>query len=103
MNLANIFPVGDYILIALDKNHKTMATSSSLVIGKQGMADNLPCVGTVVKAGEGHMASNQELTKPPVKAGQHVKFKDYSGNLVTIEGKLHTVVKMIDILFPLWE
>jgi co-chaperonin GroES (HSP10) len=47
------------------------------------------------------MASNGELTRPPVKAGQRVKFKDYSGNPVTIEGKLRTVVKMIDILCTL--
>jgi chaperonin GroES len=103
MNLANVFPVRDYVLIALDKNPETMATSSGVVIANQVMADDLPCVGTVVKAGEGRMASNGELTKPPVNAGERVKFKDYSGNPVTIEGKLHTVVKMIDILGTLKE
>jgi co-chaperonin GroES (HSP10) len=41
-------------------------------------------VETVVKAGEGRMGTNRELRKLPVKAGQRVKFKDYSGNPVTI-------------------
>jgi hypothetical protein len=43
MNLANVFPVHDYVLIALDKNPETMANSSGVVIANQVMEDNLPC------------------------------------------------------------
>jgi chaperonin GroES len=103
MKLDNVFPVRDYVLVALDENPETLATSSGVVIANQVVADDLPCLGTVVKVGEGRMASNGELTKPPVKVGERVKFKDYAGNVVTIDRKLYSVVKMVDILCSLNE
>mmetsp|Transcript_10213 Transcript_10213/g.16331 ORF Transcript_10213/g.16331 Transcript_10213/m.16331 type:complete len:272 (-) Transcript_10213:59-874(-) len=103
MKLENVIPVRDYVLIALDEDAETLSTSSGVVIANQVMADVLPCEGKVVKVGEGRMASNGELTKPPVKVGERVKFKDYAGNDVTIEGKPYTVVKMVDILCSLSE
>jgi chaperonin GroES len=101
MKLDNVFPVRDYVLIALDEERETLATSSGVVIANQVVADDLPCEGTVVKVGEGRMASTGELTNPPVKVGERVKFKEYAGNEVTIEGKTYTVVKMVDILCSL--
>lgn len=98
MNLENVVPVRDYVLIALDKDPETLATSSGVVIASQVVADDLPCEGVVVKTGEGRMASNGELTSPPVKIGERVKFKDYAGNDVRIDGKPYSVVKMVDIL-----
>ncbi len=98
MKFDNVFPVRDYVLIELDKDPETLATSSGVVIANQVMADVLPCEGTVAKVGEGRMASKGELTKPQVQVGDRVKFKDYSGNEVKIEGKEYTVVKMVDIL-----
>lgn len=98
MKLDNVFPVRDYVLIELDEDPETLATSSGVVIANQVMADVLPCEGTVVKVGEGRMASNGVLTKPQVKVGDRVKFRDYAGNEVKIEGKEYTVVKMVDIL-----
>mmetsp|Transcript_115171 Transcript_115171/g.332696 ORF Transcript_115171/g.332696 Transcript_115171/m.332696 type:complete len:261 (+) Transcript_115171:136-918(+) len=98
MKLDNVFPVRDYVLIELDEDPDTLATSSGVVIANQVMADSLPCEGKVVKVGEGRMASNGKLTKPQVKVGDRVKFKDYAGNEVKIEGKEYTVVKMVDIL-----
>ena len=101
MKLDNVFPVRDYVLIELDEDPETLATTSGVVIANQVMADILPCEGTVVKVGEGRMASHGELTKPPVVVGERVKFKDYAGNEVKIEGKDYTVVKMVDILASL--
>lgn len=103
MKLDNVFPVRDYVLIEPDEDPETLATSSGVVIANQVMADSLPCEGVVVKAGEGRMASNGELTKPPVKEGDRVKFRDYAGNDVTIDGKAYTVVKMVNILGTLNE
>ena len=103
MKLDNVFPVRDYVLLALDEDPETLATSSGVVIANQVVADDLPCEGTVVKVGEGRMASNGELATPPVKVGERVKFKDYAGNEVTIDGKLYSVVKMVDILCSLNE
>jgi chaperonin GroES len=98
MKLNNVFPVRDYVLIELDEDPETLATASGVVIANQVMADTLPCEGTVVKVGEGRMASNGELTKPQVAEGDRVKFKDYAGNEIKLDGKEYTVVKMIDIL-----
>jgi chaperonin GroES len=103
MKLNNVFPVRDFVLIALDEDPETLATSSGVVIAQQVMADAVPCEGTVVKVGEGRMASKGQLAPPPVKVGESVKFKDYAGNDVTIEGKPYSVVKMVDILCTLNE
>jgi chaperonin GroES len=103
MKLDNVFPVRDYVLIELDDDPETLSTSSGVVIASQVMADTLPCEGTVVKVGEGRMASTGEFTKPQVAAGDRVKFRDYAGNEVKIEGKDYTVVKMVDILGSLKE
>jgi chaperonin GroES len=67
------------------------------------MKDDVPCEGTVVKVGEGRMASNGEFTASPVKPGDLVKFKDYAGNEVMIEGKPYSAVKMVDLLCSLTE
>ena len=88
----------DYVLIELDEDPETLATSSGVVIANQVMADTVPCEGTVVKVGEGRMASEGQLTKSPVSNGDRVKFKDYAGNDVQIEGRAYSLVKMVDIL-----
>ena len=103
MKFDNVFPVRDYVLIELDEDPETLSTSSGVVIANQVMADALPCEGRVVKVGEGRMASNGKLTKPQVAVGDRVKFRDYAGNEVKIEGKDYTVVKMVDILGSLKE
>jgi chaperonin GroES len=100
MNLNNVMPVRDYVLVALDIQ-ESLATKSGVVIAQQVVRDNAPCTGTVTKVGEGRMASNGELTKSPVQVGDKVKFKDYAGNDVTIEGKKYSLVKMVDILSSL--
>ena len=102
MKLDNVTPVRDYVLIALD-NRGSMATKSGVVIADQVMADALPCEGRVVKIGEGRMASKGQFMASPVQVGDRVKFKDYSGNDVKIEGKDYTLVKMVDILSTLNE
>lgn len=103
MNLENVVPVRDYVLIALDEDPDTLATSSGVVIANQVMADDVPCEGVVVKVGEGRMASNGELTSSPVTVGDRVKFKDYAGNDIKIDGKPYSMVKMVDILGSLGE
>jgi len=101
MKVDSVVPVRDYVLVALDEDPESLATSSGVVIANQVVADDLPCEGTVVKVGEGRMNSSGKLSKPPVKVGERIKFKDYAGNDVTIEGKPYSVIKMIDILCSL--
>mmetsp|Transcript_18410 Transcript_18410/g.45626 ORF Transcript_18410/g.45626 Transcript_18410/m.45626 type:complete len:257 (-) Transcript_18410:1350-2120(-) len=103
MNIQNVVPVRDYVLIELYEDPETLATTSGVVIASQVMADDVPCEGVVVKVGEGRMASNGECTPSPVAVGDSVKFKDYAGNDVKIDGKAYSLVKMVDILGTLSE
>lgn len=98
MKVDNVVPVRDYVLVALDEDPESLSTSSGVVIANQVVADDVPCTGTVIKVGEGRMNSSGELSKSPVQVGDQIKFKDYAGNDVTIEGKPYSVVKMVDIL-----
>ena len=103
MKLDTVVPCRDYVLIELDGNpgDDAMQTSSGVVVAAQVMKDNVACEGVVAKVGEGRMASNGNFTPSPVKVGDKVKWKDYGGNEVMIEGKLYSVVKMVDILCTL--
>lgn len=65
------------------------------------MADYEPCEGKVVKVGEGRMTSKGEFSASPVNVGDRVKFKDYAGNGVKVEGVDHSLVRMVDILSAL--
>lgn len=100
IKLDAVIPVRDYVLIECDeeKGDKSLQTSSGVMIAQQVMKGNNPCEGVVAKVGEGRMASKGNLTPSPVEVGDRVKFKDYAGNEVMIEGKLYTVVKMVNIL-----
>jgi len=103
MKLDNVTPVRDYVLIELDEKYgdNPLQTKSGVVIASQVVKDDVPCEGKVVKVGEGRMASVGTLTPSPVKPGDIVKFKDYAGNDIMIEGKPYSAVKMVDILCTL--
>jgi chaperonin GroES len=106
LRLDNVTPVRDWVLIELDSksnakgggDDNTVATSSGIVIAASVLKDNVPCEGRVVKVGEGRMSSSGTLTASPVQVGDAVKFKEYAGNDIMIEGKQYSVVKMVDIL-----
>jgi chaperonin GroES len=102
MKLESVQPVRDYILVELDEK-KDMTTQSGVVVAGQVMKDYAPCQGRVVKVGEGRMAANGQLTGSPVKVGDYVKFRDYAGNEVDIQGKEYSVVKMVNVLCTLVE
>mmetsp|Transcript_6348 Transcript_6348/g.9933 ORF Transcript_6348/g.9933 Transcript_6348/m.9933 type:complete len:259 (+) Transcript_6348:149-925(+) len=96
MTLANVIPCRDYVLVAIEKQ-KT-ETSSGIVVAETVMRDYNACEGKVAKVGEGRMTSTGEFSTPPCKEGDFVKFKDYAGNEVKIEGKEYCLVRMVEIL-----
>ena len=98
MKLDNVMPVRDYVLVEVVKKDESLETKSGVAIASQVVADLNDCEGRVVKIGPGRMASDGQFTKSPVQPGDYVKFKDYAGNEVLIEGKEYSVVKMVDIL-----
>jgi chaperonin GroES len=103
MKLDTVIPCRDYVLVKLDEkmSEESMQTKSGVVIAAQVMKDNRPCEGIVAKVGEGRMASEGNFTPSPVQPGEKVKWKDYAGNEVMIEGKPYSVVKMVNILCSL--
>ena len=101
MRLDTVTPVRDYVLIELAK--ESLTTQSGVVVASQVMKELAPCQGRVVKVGEGRLAANGELSQSPVQPGDFCKFKDYAGNEIDIEGKLYSLVKMVDILCALEE
>jgi chaperonin GroES len=123
MTLDNVIPIRDYALIELllpneipnynnnnnddtslldtgsSKASNTIATNSGIVLAASVMKENLVCEGRVIKIGEGRMNSyGTEFTKSPVQINDIIKFKEYAGNDILIDGKQYSVVKMVDIL-----
>eukprot|EP00979_Chaetoceros_neogracilis_P017212 scaffold10190_cov294-Chaetoceros_neogracile.AAC.12 len=96
MSKKNVTPCRDYVLVKLDV--EKFETSSGVVIAASVTKDDLPCVGTVFKVGEGRMCSTGEFTPSSFQEGQRVKFKDYAGNDIQIDGDNYSLVRMIDIL-----
>lgn len=96
MTRDNVVPCRDYVLVELIRSKAE--TASGIVVAGSVMADYEPCEGAVVKVGEGRMTSNGEFSNSPVKVGDRVKFRDYAGNGVKIEGVEHSLVRMVDIL-----
>jgi len=96
MTKENVTPCRDYVLVKLDESK--METSSGIVVAASVMKDDLPCVGTVFKVGEGRLGSLGEFTSSPVALGDRLKFRDYAGNEVQIDGEEYAVVRMVEIL-----
>ena len=99
MTLENVVPCRDYVLVELTKGKAE--TASGIVVAESVVKDYEPCEGKVIKIGEGRMTSTGEFSDSPVKVGDRVKFRDYAGNGVKIEGVEHSLVRMVDILCAL--
>ena len=99
MTMENVSPCRDYVLVELTK--QKAETSSGIVVAESVMKEYEPCEGKVIKVGEGRMTSKGEFSDSPVSVGDRVKFKDYAGNSVKIEGAECSLVRMVDILCAL--
>ena len=85
--LENVQCVKDLVLIKLPREeHKP----SGLILAPK-KADNKYNYGTVVKVGPGKQASNGVLIPMPVAAGDQVRFKEYGGTLVKLNGEEYLV------------
>lgn len=73
-------------------------TDTGIVIAAQTAAQELKSEGQVVAVGPGRTASNGELTPCYVAAGDYVKFREYAGIELGIEGDSYAVVRMVDCL-----
>ena len=86
----------DNVLVYVDKTGQE--TEGGILIAKSSKTENRPSTGKVIKVGPGKMASNGELMEMDLEPGDMVKFRDFAGNEVEIEGEDYSVVKMADVL-----
>ena len=86
----------DNVLVFVDKTEQE--TEGGILIAKSSKSESRPSTGEVIKVGPGKMASNGELMAMDLQPGDMVKFRDFAGNEVEIEGKDYSVVKMADVL-----
>lgn len=89
--------VSDNVLVRVTDN-KEDETASGLLIAATAKKGSKPSTGEVVKVGPGRMASNGEIMTVDIAVGDMVKFRDFAGNEVMIEGEEYSVVRMPDIL-----
>lgn len=88
--------ISDNVLVKVDDDGEE--TASGLLIAASAKKGGKPSTGTVVKVGPGRMASNGEIMTVDIGVGDMVKYRDFAGNEVTIEGDEFSVVRMTDIL-----
>jgi chaperonin GroES len=70
------------------------STEGGLLLAKSSDSSSKPSTGIVVKLGPGRF----EGREMDVALGDTVKFRDFAGSELTIEGKEYSVVQMADIL-----
>ena len=96
IKLETATPCRDYVLVKIEKDN--LETESGIVVAASATKDLEDCQGIVVKVGEGRMCSTGEFTPSPVSVGDEVKYRDYAGSDVKIEGENYQCVRMVDIL-----
>lgn len=96
LSLETVDVVHDTVLVYVENTD--VATEGGILIAKSSSKDKKPSTGEVMKVGRGKIASNGERIPMDVQPGDMVKFRDFAGNEVEIDGKEYSVVRMVDIL-----
>lgn len=96
LSLDNVDVISDNVLVYVDKKEQT--SEGGILIAKSTSSESRPSTGKVHKVGPGRVASNGELMAMDVAVGDMVKFRDFAGNEVEIDGEEYSVVRMADIL-----
>mmetsp|Transcript_31385 Transcript_31385/g.23316 ORF Transcript_31385/g.23316 Transcript_31385/m.23316 type:complete len:249 (-) Transcript_31385:23-769(-) len=96
MSLDTVFPVKDQVLIRLTPKEKT--SSSGIVVTTTANADKRSSTGVVVKVGPGRQNSHGEYLPLPVQEGENVRFREYGGEQVKIQGIEYLILRASDIL-----
>ena len=97
MSHENVTPCRDYVLVEVPPKSEQL-TSSGIVVADMVTKEDQVCEGKVIKVGEGRLNSSGKFSPSPVAVGDRIKFKDYAGNDVRIEGKDYVLVRMVEIL-----
>jgi len=85
----------DCVLVQIDDDQQSTAGGVFLAASAN---DKRPSTGVVVKVGEGQMTGDGTILPMGVSTGDKVKFMDFAGNEVEIDGEEYSVVHMGEIL-----
>jgi chaperonin GroES len=96
VTLATVSCVKDQIMIELPP--KEEANTAGIIISTPGAKEKRADHGIVTKVGPGRQAGNGVYMPPQVKPGDNVRFRDFAGSEVKIEGKEYVVIRAYDIL-----
>jgi chaperonin GroES len=96
LTLESVDVFRDSVLVYVEVAEQT--SDGGILLAKSSSSETKPSTGEVVKVGPGKMASNGQPVTMDVAIGDMVKFRDFAGNEVMIEGKEYSVVKMADVL-----
>jgi chaperonin GroES len=88
--------LNDNVLVQIDDDEQ--ATAGGLILASSSSKQNRPSTGRVLKVGPGATAGDGTLLPMRVGVGDRVKFMDFAGNNVEIEGEEYSVVKMGEVL-----
>ena len=86
----------DSVLVYVET--KEVSTEGGILLAQSSSSETRPSTGKVVKVGPGRFATNGERMEMEIEEGDLIKFRDYAGNEVEIEGEEYTVVSAMDIL-----
>ena len=96
LTLDSVEMVRDAVLVYVET--KERETEGGILIAKSSSSETKPSTGKVVKVGPGRFATNGDVMEMEVSPDDYIKFRDYAGNEVEIDGEEYTVVRMMDIL-----
>jgi chaperonin GroES len=96
ITLDTVEVLNDSVLVRLDDDEQS--TAGGVILATSSSKQSKPSTGTVVKVGPGKMAGDGTRLPMNVAIGERVKFMDFAGNNVEIEGEEYSVVKMEEVL-----
>ena len=95
--VANVECVKDQVLIRLPP--KEQANLSGIIIATPGEGEKKRAdYGTVVKVGPGRQAGSGKVMAIQVKPGDNVRFRDFAGSEIKLDGHEHLVIRAYDVL-----
>jgi len=95
---ANVECVKDQVMIKLPPKEDKSAAGLIIAAPVEGAGPKRADYGIVSKVGPGRQAGNGKYMPVQVKPGDGVRFRDFAGTVVKIEGVEYVVIRAYDIL-----
>jgi chaperonin GroES len=95
LTLEGVEVLRDCVLVQIDDDQQS--TAGGVLLGASAN-NKRPSTGIVVSVGEGHMTGDGTLLPMSVSVGDKVKFMDFAGNELEIEGEEYSLVHMGEVL-----